>query len=100
MNSAELTISKAVWKDSTGKEQVASISLDEKAEIFRANFQTPLTPGNGTLFVEFSGSISDKMKGFYRSKSKGCDGKECYNAVTQFEATGKLLLFFKHVIYC
>ncbi|OXA64356.1 Puromycin-sensitive aminopeptidase [Folsomia candida] len=89
MNAVELNILKAVWKDSgTGKEQVAqTISVDETTEIFTAAFQPPLQSGTGTILLEFTGSMNDKMKGFYRSKFKGSDGQDKYNGVTQFEAT-------------
>lgn len=95
MNAVELNILKAVWKDSgTGKEQVAqTISVDETTEIFTAAFQPPLQSGTGTILLEFTGSMNDKMKGFYRSKFKGSDGQDKYNGVTQFEATGNHFKF-------
>ncbi len=88
MNSADIKILKALWKDSNGKEQLAkSVSVDETTEVVTTNFEPPLPVGNGTLLFEFSGCMNDKMKGFYRSKFKGPDGKDKFNGVTQFEAT-------------
>ncbi|KAL3855249.1 hypothetical protein ACJMK2_014465 [Sinanodonta woodiana] len=43
--------------------------------------------GEGTLHIEFTGELNDKMRGFYRNKYTGPDGEERYGAVTQFEAT-------------
>ena len=40
------------------------------------------------LKLVFTGELNDKMKGFYRSKYTGPDGKDRYGAVTQFEVSG------------
>lgn len=98
MNSADIKISKAVWKVPTANCEQAplTISTDETAEVLTLTFEPPLQKGSGTLFLEFTGSINDKMKGFYRSKFKGPDGQDKYNGVTQFEATGILIIFYFH----
>lgn len=44
-------------------------------------------PGTGQLYMRFSGKLNDLLRGFYRSKFKGQDGKESWLAVTQFEST-------------
>lgn len=48
-----------------------------------------LQPGSGSLSLTFLGELNNKMKGFYRSKYKGCDGDERYGAVSQFEVSTK-----------
>lgn len=91
MNAADLKITKGYWKGSDGREQPASsIDTDEEAETLTVSFEPAISPGGGQLSLEFTGSMNDKMKGFYRSKFKGPDGQDKYNGVTQFEATGRL----------
>jgi len=61
--------------------------LDAKNEVLKIEFNPALAVGTGTLKMSFTGELNDKLKGFYRSKYKGPDGEERFNAVTQFEAT-------------
>lgn len=46
-----------------------------------------VTPGFGTLKIDFVGELNDKMKGFYRSKYTSPTGEIRYAAVTQFEVS-------------
>jgi len=63
----------------------STISYDKEEETVTISFPSPLPLGNGQLTMDFTGELNDKMKGFYRSKYTGTDGKEKYCAVTQFE---------------
>lgn len=63
----------------------SAISYDKEEETVTISFPSPLPLGNGQLCMDFTGELNDKMKGFYRSKYTGTDGKEKYCAVTQFE---------------
>ena len=65
----------------------SDISYDKEEETVTISFPSPLPLGSGQLFVDFTGELNDKMKGFYRSKYTGSDGKEKYCAVTQFEVS-------------
>jgi len=90
MNAIDLTVKNGVWKDNTTGDNLnaASIEYDTSLETVKFTFSPPLKNGStGVLSMEFDGSINDKMKGFYRSKFKGANGEDRYNAVTQFEAT-------------
>lgn len=62
-----------------------NISVEnETAELHFTN-EVPI--GEHSLNLKFTGEISDKMKGLYRSKYTSQSGEEKYAAVTQFEAT-------------
>lgn len=100
LNASELAIGKAVWvTESSQKIAASAIETDETTEVATLKFSPPLAAGKGSLHLEFTGSINDKMKGFYRSKYKTADGKDKYNGVTQFEATGMLIIIL-HGWFC
>ena len=82
-----MKISKAFWQSGGTKQEPKSINVDAKTETVQLLFEPSLKPSNGTLTFEFTGTLNDKMKGFYRSKYRGPNGEDRYNAVTQFEAT-------------
>lgn len=46
-----------------------------------------MSPGSGSLKIDFVGELNDKMKGFYRSKYTTPGGEVRYAAVTQFEVS-------------
>lgn len=64
----------------------AKIAYDTEAETVIFRFPKRLPRGNGELRLVFRGVISDKMRGFYRSRYF-VGGREQYLATTQFEAT-------------
>lgn len=64
--------------------QTASeITFCEKQETATLKFPKPLPTGDGSLHLEFTGILNDKMKGFYRSKYYTPNGEERYGGVTQ-----------------
>ena len=62
------------------------IELDEKEETAAFVFAEPVSTGDATLMVEFTGKLNDQMRGFYRSAYR-LAGEERVMAVTQFEST-------------
>ncbi len=52
------------------------------------DLSTPLEVGQTTLNFEYTGTLNDQMRGFYRSKytSPEAPDEERYAGVTQFEA--------------
>eukprot|EP01084_Bolivina_argentea_P260065 439060_1 len=66
---------------------IRNINYDEKTEQAIIPLNSTLEIGVGKLIIEFIGNLNDKMKGFYRSKYKLCDGSDGYCGITQFEAT-------------
>ena len=66
----------------------SSITYDKDDETVTLTFAQPLPVGQTAhLALDFTGELNNKMKGFYRSKYTGLDGKEQYCAVTQFEVS-------------
>lgn len=59
--------------------------LDPKKE--RMILRAPLKKGRATLAVAFRGAISERMRGFYRSRYRLPDGTERWMGTTQLEPT-------------
>ena len=65
----------------------SAIEYNKEEETVTISFPSSLPLGSGQLSIDFTGELNDKMKGFYRSKYTGTDGKEKYCAVSQFEVS-------------
>lgn len=61
------------------------IHFDEENETAAIVFGETLNAGVAKLHISFSGTINDRLKGFYRSKYIHPSGEERYTATTQFE---------------
>src|SRR6266446_6353190 len=87
LNAAELAI-ESVAVSQVGSEPIhGSASLDEAAERARLVFPVTITPGQWRLALRFTGTLNDKLHGFYRSTYKDAAGAAHTIAATQFEAT-------------
>ncbi len=64
-----------------------SVSLDDAAQTATLDFGESLPAGPAQLEMEFTGTLNDKLIGFYRSEYTTADGESRYLATTQFEAT-------------
>ncbi len=81
LNSVELEIADA---------SIGGKKLEMKADATKERVTfVALAPVNGsvTLDIKFSGVISEKMRGFYRSNYTAADGTKRIMGTTQFEAT-------------
>jgi puromycin-sensitive aminopeptidase len=65
----------------------ATFRLDAESERLFVVPAEPLQPGPATLYLTFSGSINDKLRGFYRSTYKDDAGVEHVIATTQMQPT-------------
>eukprot|EP01125_Pyxidicula_operculata_P001519 TRINITY_DN11382_c0_g1_i1.p1 TRINITY_DN11382_c0_g1~~TRINITY_DN11382_c0_g1_i1.p1 ORF type:complete len:861 (-),score=234.44 TRINITY_DN11382_c0_g1_i1:165-2747(-) len=84
LNALELNISSAKVVQG-GSEQIATaIELDSHEETAALKFPSQLTPGDAVLHVQFTGTLNDKLSGFYRSQYVH-NGETKYLATTQFE---------------
>ena len=82
-NAAELEIEKV----EVNGEAVEKSVLDESDETLTISLGKELSEGTkATMFCAFTGTLNDRMKGFYRSKYT-LEGEERFAATTQFEAT-------------
>ena len=82
LNAAELAVNTASIDSNP-----ALIALDPEAERCRLTFPSPLPLGEARLLLHFTGTLNDKLRGFYRSRFKAADGSQKVLAATQFEAT-------------
>jgi puromycin-sensitive aminopeptidase len=87
LNAMELHVNAAMIGNDTGVAQRASVTLEEATERCRLTFASPLTPGKWSLRLAFTGTLNDKLRGFYRSTYKDAAGTSRLLAATQFEAT-------------
>lgn len=87
LNAIELDIVSARIEGLPGQAQEATIALDEPLQRCRFTFAQPLSSGTWRLMILFSGTLNDKLRGFYRSTYKDEQGATHNMAATQFEAT-------------
>jgi puromycin-sensitive aminopeptidase len=64
-----------------------TVTVDEAHERAVLHFPRVLLPGPWRLGLTFSGTLNDKLHGFYRSTYKAANGQEKVLAATQFEST-------------
>ena len=87
LNAAELQIAEAVAEGERGNRLTAAVTLEEETERCRLRFESAADEGPMALGLTFSGTLNDKLRGFYRSKYKNGSGERRWLAATQFEAT-------------
>ena len=61
--------------------------VDKEEETVTLKFDSGLKVGKGCLEIAYTGTLNDKMKGFYRTMYKTPWGEERYAAATQFEVS-------------
>ena len=64
-----------------------SIALDENSETVTLDFGRTLSQGPAQLEMRFTGTLNDRLVGFYRSEYQDNEGRTRHLATTQFEAT-------------
>jgi puromycin-sensitive aminopeptidase len=86
LNAAELAISDVEVLTADGITMACSVSFNDDLE--QVTFRPPdlLPPGPCTISCRFSGTLNDKLRGFYRSTYTGLDGEPQTMATTQFES--------------
>jgi puromycin-sensitive aminopeptidase len=80
MNAAELSIAAASVNGSP-----VSWSLDDELE--RLTLDVAIGPGSAVINIAFTGTLNDKLRGFYRSTHTTEDGTTEVIATTQMQAT-------------
>jgi len=86
LNAAELSVEQARIVDDSGAHD-CEISLDPDAERVSLRPAGPIGAGQVWCELEFSGTLNDKLRGFYRSTYTTPDGETKVIATTQFEPT-------------
>ncbi len=86
LNAAELAISDVEVLTADGITVLCSVHFNDELE--QVTFQPAdlLPPGACTISCRFSGTLNDKLRGFYRSTYTGLDGETHTMATTQFES--------------
>jgi len=86
LNAAELAISDVEVLTADGLTVLCSVRFNDELE--QVTFQPAelLPPGSCTISCRFSGTLNDKLRGFYRSTYTGLDGETHIMATTQFES--------------
>ena len=86
LNAAELAISDVEVLTADGLTVLCSVRFNDELE--QVTFQPAelLPPGSCTISCRFSGTLNDKLRGFYRSTYTGPDGETHTMATTQFES--------------
>ena len=86
LNAAELAISDVEVVTADGSSVGCAVSFDDELEQVTFTPPAPLPPGQCTVSCRFSGTLNDKLRGFYRSTYTGPDGELQTMATTQFES--------------
>jgi puromycin-sensitive aminopeptidase len=87
LNAVELTINAARIAGERGEAQEGRATADPEHERYRIEFPSPVAPGTWRLTLAFTGTLNDKLRGFYRSTYKDPSVVPRVLAATQFEAT-------------
>ena len=87
LNAVELAIGDVTIVNERGDSRRGTPLVDEAAERCRITFPSPIVPGRWRLRLAFTGTLNDKLRGFYRSSYKDPIGVTRLMAATQFEAT-------------
>jgi puromycin-sensitive aminopeptidase len=88
LNAIELVILTAELTSDDGRSDLSgSVTYDDVEERASIDFGEQITPGLWHLHLTFTGTLNDKLHGFYRSTFKDEAGTEQVIATTQFEAT-------------
>ncbi len=86
LNAAELAVSDAEVQLADGATLGCTVTFDDELEQVTFRPSSPLPPGPCTVSCRFTGTLNDKLRGFYRSTYTGPDGETHTIATTQFES--------------
>ena len=86
LNAAELAISDVEVLTADGATILCSVHFNDELEQVTFEPADLLPPGAATISCRFSGTLNDKLRGFYRSTYTGPNGELQTMATTQFES--------------
>ncbi|MGZ5353807.1 MAG: M1 family aminopeptidase [Actinomycetota bacterium] len=87
LNAEGLEISSGWLTRGDTRIDVVGVRLDDGTGRAHVGLAGEAAPGEWVLHLEFSGHLSDRMRGFYRSTYQSDDGRTRTIATTQFEST-------------
>jgi puromycin-sensitive aminopeptidase len=85
LHAAELDVHDATLALGDHMRAAGAITLDAEREQVVLSWPEPVTPGRHLLRLRFSGTLNDRLRGFYRSTYVGDDGTRRLLAATQCE---------------
>ncbi len=90
LNAVDLAIFDVTYEQTVDGEKRAvkasSHDLYEETQVLSLSFPRPLVPGEVTLIMMYTGKVSERKKGFFKSTYKAADGgEERYAFATHFE---------------
>jgi puromycin-sensitive aminopeptidase len=86
LNALELAVHEArIERDGTKYD--AKIELNDQDQRLILTFSQEIPAGKWQLYIKFTGTLNDKLHGFYRSTYKDAAGNQKVLATTQLEAT-------------
>jgi len=86
LNAAELAVSDVEVRTGDGAVVPCTVTFDDDLEQVTFHPPAELAPGRCTLSCRFTGTLNDKLRGFYRSTYTDPDGELQTIATTQFES--------------
>ena len=86
LNAAELAISDVEVRTEAGDVIGCTVSFEDELEQAIFHPSTPLAPGACTVTCRFTGTLNDKLRGFYRSTYTDDAGETHTIATTQLES--------------
>ena len=88
LNANELQLTSSLFTDEKGQTlKSVAIEPDLYAQTVAIVFGSRLSIGTGTLAINYTGILNDRLCGFYRCRYVTQEGEERYGASTHFEAT-------------
>jgi puromycin-sensitive aminopeptidase len=87
LNAVDLSIGEGRLEGASGALEVTEVRPDPRTERVHLRLSGTAAPGTWRLRLSFSGSLSDRMHGFYRSTYTAEDGEVRTIGTTQFEST-------------
>ena len=86
LNAADLAVSDVEVQAGDGSTSSCTVTFDDELEQVTFRPSSALPPGPCTITCRFSGTLNDKLRGFYRSTYTAPDGETQTIATTQFES--------------
>ncbi len=86
LNAVELAVSDVEVRTSDGSTVGCTVTFDDDLEQVTFRSSSELPAGPCWLTCRFTGTLNDKLRGFYRSTYVGTDGETQTIATTQFES--------------
>ncbi len=93
LNGIDLSIQSATLMNNAGKTTKLKVSPEAKFERIHLTSSSSIEPGSYQLSLQFTGTLNDKLRGFYRSDFKDKKGVTHYIATTQMEPTDARRMF-------